>query len=801
MECWRRFAKSGVPHLLMKEITVSRWSAFALICVSCCLAGSLVPVAGAAQDGPAAAVFPQEPDVLPVVAITDIVLDGVILPDGVVDRMTDYLLSRITAGGKYLVVPRDQIREALVRQKVEAQAPCYGSCQIKLGGAVAAGKVLQTKMMRLGKECSVILDLYDVQTETMENSHEEPGLACDESGLRKGISIGAGRLSGKLLSDGDGLTGMEDVRVIDSGTVLPGMTVDYGEKIVNAVSDQYGFLKVKTFVKGSSQDAKAMIKINGVDEGTSPHNFEKMVGEYVVAAQLDDYYHVSTKRVTLGTDGKTVELELLPAFGSLTINADLDAVEVVINGRVAGKISKGNPYVDKRVKSGSYKVEVRRRLYKPQVRVVTVRDEQDTVESFKLEADFGNIQVSSEPPGATVSLEGKVLGTTDASGKMKLIPELQTGVYTLRVQKDFHIPEERRVQVGDGLTTNAHFVLKSDFGGIKVASQPAGASIIIDDVATGKKTPASFSPLKPGVHFVALELAGHGRAVIKATVTDGKYFEIEATMQPKLGMLSVMAEMEDGSPCDGEVIIDGQRVGVTPWKGDVLALTHRIDVKCPEGAGSTAVKMAHNGRESVTVRVGNRGYVGVEAAYQDGTACEGAVKIDGVYVGQTPWGHWIDPGSHEIRVDCTDGVGVADVAVARGDRKTVHVEVSGRPVYSPWPWVTMGLGAATVVGGGLLNLFGGMELDKVRNAETDEDGLVSGMTYAEARAIEDRASLMNHFAITMYSVGGAAMFAGLVWGLVDVVNVNRTREETKSKATITGILVPGGGGIGIAGTF
>ena len=56
----------------------------------------------------AAPVLAQEDEEVPlVVAILDFRFDGVSIADEAAERMNQYLVSRVTAEGAYLVVPRD----------------------------------------------------------------------------------------------------------------------------------------------------------------------------------------------------------------------------------------------------------------------------------------------------------------------------------------------------------------------------------------------------------------------------------------------------------------------------------------------------------------------------------------------------------------------------------------------------------------------------------------------------------------------------------------------------------------------
>ena len=158
-----------------------------------CLAWAAMPAA-AQDDG--------QDEVPPVVAVMDIRFDGVKLNDSAVLALNEYLSSRVAGAKYYTVVPRDQVAQALVQQKVKQQAPCYGSCQVKLGVAVGATKMIQTKVRRVGKGCTLVSDLYDLGLETMEKSETVKDLACTEEGLMTGIETVAARLSGRVTITG-----------------------------------------------------------------------------------------------------------------------------------------------------------------------------------------------------------------------------------------------------------------------------------------------------------------------------------------------------------------------------------------------------------------------------------------------------------------------------------------------------------------------------------------------------------------------------------------------------------------------
>lgn len=168
--------------------------------------GALVVVAAGAglalTSVPAAGQEHEEYVPPPVVAVLDIRFDSGLLSATEHDSLNEYMSSQIAGAKFYMVVPRDQVARALVEQKVKQQADCYGSCRVKLGGAVGATKVIQTKVRQMKKVCTLTSDLYDLGSETMEKSETVKDLACTEEGLMVGIEKVAARLSGRVASPG-----------------------------------------------------------------------------------------------------------------------------------------------------------------------------------------------------------------------------------------------------------------------------------------------------------------------------------------------------------------------------------------------------------------------------------------------------------------------------------------------------------------------------------------------------------------------------------------------------------------------
>jgi hypothetical protein len=121
-----------------------------------------------------------------IVAVFDIQDQSGQLTPATTSQLTEYLAAKVTQGG-YQVVPRDQLRSQLARQKKTSYRECFDQrCQIELGKAMAAEKSLATKLLKVGGQCAFTALLYDLRSETTERAASVK-TACSEEALLNGI--------------------------------------------------------------------------------------------------------------------------------------------------------------------------------------------------------------------------------------------------------------------------------------------------------------------------------------------------------------------------------------------------------------------------------------------------------------------------------------------------------------------------------------------------------------------------------------------------------------------------------------
>ncbi len=176
-----------------------------------CLTWAAMAVAAEPEDGGKAVSAGR-------VAVFEIEVDGVKFAPKTLQNLTSLLTSCVTAGGKYTAVASNRIEEALVEVKVKShQDACDKICQIKIGQKLSADKVIHSLFWKVGGNCSLSLDLYDLGSEIMERSVVVPGVACNEAGLYKAVIEGVDQLSGGQAKVGSGAVPSSGGKTVSPG--------------------------------------------------------------------------------------------------------------------------------------------------------------------------------------------------------------------------------------------------------------------------------------------------------------------------------------------------------------------------------------------------------------------------------------------------------------------------------------------------------------------------------------------------------------------------------------------------------
>ncbi|HOX58070.1 MAG TPA: SUMF1/EgtB/PvdO family nonheme iron enzyme [Verrucomicrobiota bacterium] len=134
----------------------------------------------------------------PIVAVFDLEVKGTKLDKGTIDRLTDYLGTLLTTRG-YQVVPRSQLKERLTSAKKQSYKECFDqSCQIEVGKELAAQKSLASQVLKIGKQCKVTVNLFDLKKSASEAAGAATG-DCGEDGVVLALEHAVEAMLGKAV--------------------------------------------------------------------------------------------------------------------------------------------------------------------------------------------------------------------------------------------------------------------------------------------------------------------------------------------------------------------------------------------------------------------------------------------------------------------------------------------------------------------------------------------------------------------------------------------------------------------------
>ena len=136
--------------------------------------------------------------------------------------------------------------------------------------------------------------------------------------------------------------------------------------------------------------------------------------------------------------------------------------------------------------------------------------------SFNMEKLPGLIDLTSEPPGATVIIDGAIVGSTPLYRQ-----EIGTGARTVRFEHERYLPEERIVEIeGFGKPSSLAVVLAPAWAIYTIETAPAGATVAVDGIEKGI-TPLELE-LLAGRRELAFTRAEHMPLAVELVIEAGQ---------------------------------------------------------------------------------------------------------------------------------------------------------------------------------------------------------------------------------------------------------------------------------------
>ncbi len=313
--------------------------------------------------------------------------------------------------------------------------------------------------------------------------------------------------------------------------------------------------EVRPRVNITSQPSGATVVIDGMDRGTTPVTlFDLAPGRHHLKYRLAGYVERDRFFNTKELPGPYIEKNevLEEEKGLLLLKTEPEGCDIQIDGVSIGRTPR---LVTHLAVNGTYGVRFRKAGYLDQNISVRFEGRKPLVREEKMVLASGTIDISSEPSGAEVTVNGVVKGVTPLR-----VTEVPRGRATVKFRLDGFAEEIRELAINAGDVQALPIILKGLPGTLQLTSVPDGARFYVNNEAKGKG-PLSLTGLNPGEYVVRAELEGYGTMTKTITLDNGQSSSEEFQMSNVMGRIEVRS-----NPVGAQVFLDGKLYGMTKSK-------------------------------------------------------------------------------------------------------------------------------------------------------------------------------------------------------------------------------------------
>lgn len=305
-------------------------------------------------------------------------------------------------------------------------------------------------------------------------------------------------------------------------------------------------------------------------------NYLFLPGEHEVTVTAPGYVPLQQVIEVSDQSSQQISLKLEPLPGHLEVESSLSELQVSIDGEPAGTV----PGRLENISKGRHQFTFSKYRYFSQTLAVDIEG-LDKTQSLQvlLEPAWGQLQISSVPSDAAVSIDGRPVGRTPLTTEV-----LETGS-ELTLQLTGYKQWQQTVTVPAGSEAQYPPIeLEVADGLLTITSTPPAASVTINEQFKGV-TPLQvpLSPLQS--HAVSLYLEGYFKARRRVDIEPEQQASLTVSLKPNLADIDLTI-----LPADAEVLVDGRPVGQGSRTLSLTAKAHQLTVR-RRGYQSRTVKV------------------------------------------------------------------------------------------------------------------------------------------------------------------------------------------------------------------
>jgi hypothetical protein len=316
----------------------------------------------------------------------------------------------------------------------------------------------------------------------------------------------------------------------------------------------------------------ASVTVSGQNVGTVPYQGTLQPGRHFLEIKKEGYKTFSQWLDLRGGQSMTLPVMLereAPKTGSILVAGSRPGATVFVNGEPKGV----TPTVIEGISEGEHVVEVRADGVDPHRQTVRIEAGKRVVVSpeFAAPKTGGSVRVVTQPPKATVSVDGEPVGEAPVT-KEGLAP----GEHLVEASLDGYQLAQQSVTVEANQQRVVSFRLEKEQkrpGRIVVDASVPNAMVLINGEEKGPP-PVVIENATPGTHAVLVRARGYQD--FRATCQVGPARDCE--LMARMGAEGQPVRVEANVP-NAEFYVDGELMGPVPWEGEVPGGSRRIEIR------------------------------------------------------------------------------------------------------------------------------------------------------------------------------------------------------------------------------
>lgn len=334
---------------------------------------------------------------------------------------------------------------------------------------------------------------------------------------------------------------------------------------VAAQQGQYGYFEVTSTPQGAD------VIVDGMFAGETPVIVPVPAASdngSVIRVMMQGFQIWEQKypKNPIAGDVVPIRVQLIPVstIGTLKVSSNPSGALVTINN---GK-GQMTPWTYRDLPAGNHLVSVFLMGFEPFIRNVEVMPGEtvELVANMSIRTGSGTLEVSSDPGGASVYVDGVYSGVTNL-----VVGHITPGKHEVRITRAGYDDYVEWVSVAHQQTTVVKGSLKpvgSSTGGfIVVTTEPPGASVYLDDRYSGVTETGRalvISNVTPGAHRVYVSSKNYEDYEAVTMVTAGAITPVSIRMNPSPMPQACALILVTSDPAGADITIDRQLKGTTP---------------------------------------------------------------------------------------------------------------------------------------------------------------------------------------------------------------------------------------------